>query len=184
MARELTRLWSAPAARIHPTRSRARRDALIAASAAVGLVWLAACGAGASVGRGSSYMYWTTASGQTLWRATLSSSSPARQFISGTTAPLSEVAVSPRYIYWANGNAIGRANLDGGGVDERFITGAHFPVGVAVNSRYIYWSNNASYTRFRSTIGRANLDGIGADQRFITGTSIAVDGGWLAHGGW
>ena len=90
------------------------------------------------------------------------------------------MAVSSRYIYWANGNAIGHANLDGSGVDERFITAAHFPVGVAVNSRYIYWSNNASSTRFRSTIGRANLDGTGANQRFITGADhpdgVAVNG--------
>ena len=92
-------------------------------------------------------MYWT-ANGRTFWRAPFSSSSPrpARQFITGTTR-VGEVAVSSRYVYWANGNAIGRANLNGTDVNQRFITGASFAVGVTVSSKYIYWSNNASYTR-------------------------------------
>jgi hypothetical protein len=50
------------------------------------------------------------------------------------------MAVSGGYLYWANtgnpqrpvagGNTIGRARLDGTGVDEKFITGASLPIGV------------------------------------------------------
>jgi hypothetical protein len=79
-------------------------------------------------------------------------------------------------VYWTNLNTgtIGRANLDGSGANQRFITGATRPSGVALDDRYIYWANALA-----GTIGRANLDGSGADQGFITGASnpqgLAVD---------
>ncbi len=78
------------------------------------------------------------------------------------------------YVYWANldTNTIARANLDGTGVNQRFITGASSPVGVALDAAHVYWANNG-------TIARANLDGTGVNQRFITGASspegVAVD---------
>ncbi len=87
---------------------------------------------------------------------------------------------SPRaYLFWADGiGVIGRADLNGTGVSERFITGASEPVGIAVSSRYIYWANNAT-----GTIGRANLDGTGVNQHFITGatgpTDLAVGSGYI-----
>jgi hypothetical protein len=85
------------------------------------------------------------------------------------------------FIYWANlnilafdGTTIGRANLDGTGVDDSFITGAAGPCGVAVNSSHVYWQNSGL-----QTIGRANLDGSGADQGFIDldaqNCGVAVD---------
>jgi hypothetical protein len=67
---------------------------------------------------------------------------------------------------WANNatGTIGRADLDGSEVNQRFITGAIQPDGVTVNSRYIYryiyWANDY-------TIGRADLDGAGVNQRFL-----------------
>jgi Low-density lipoprotein receptor repeat class B len=41
------------------------------------------------------------------------------------------------FVYWANGftGTIRRANLDGSGVDQSFITGASDPAGVAVDAR-------------------------------------------------
>ena len=70
------------------------------------------------------------------------------------------------FVYWANPDegTIGRTNLDGTGVDERFITGAVQPVGIAVNRSHIYWMTGGIDTR---TIGRANLDGTDANPRFI-----------------
>ena len=89
------------------------------------------------------------------------------------------MAVDAAHIYWTDGltNTIGRANLDGSGVDESFITtGANW--GVAVDAAHVYWANG-------NTIGRANLDGSGVDQSFITGVSgprgVAVD---AAHVYW
>jgi hypothetical protein len=78
------------------------------------------------------------------------------------------VAVNLNYIYWTNpaSGTVGRANLDGSGVDQSFISGANEPEGVVpgINGAYIYWSNNQG-----GTIGRANYDGTGIDQSFITG---------------
>jgi virginiamycin B lyase len=82
------------------------------------------------------------------------------------------------YIYWANveRNTIGRANLNGTGVEQGFITGASSPWGVAVDGAHVYWANYET-----GTIGRANLDGTGVEQGFITGasnpTGVAADGG-------
>ena len=88
------------------------------------------------------------------------------------------MAVDAGHLYWTkfNANTIGRANLDGTGADESFITGASGPRGVAADGSHLYWTNlNAG------RIGRANLDGTGANQSFITGATfpsgIAVDPG-------
>lgn len=76
------------------------------------------------------------------------------------------------FVYWANGGidgtTIGRANNDGTGVDNNFITGAREPCGVAVDAKHIYWGNGIG----AHTIGRANLDGSGVKQDFITGLSF------------
>lgn len=45
------------------------------------------------------------------------------------------------YVYWAGGTTIGRAGLDGMGVNESFIPvsgGAGAPYGVAVDGSYVY----------------------------------------------
>jgi virginiamycin B lyase len=94
------------------------------------------------------------------------------------------LAVAPRahaHIYWGNyddgggfGTTVGRANLDGSGANDGFITGAGGPAGVAVDSAHIYWGNYDP-----NTIGRANLDGSGVNQSFIAAGSphgMAVDG--------
>ena len=79
-------------------------------------------------------------------------------------------AASPAtgYIYWGNGSAIGRANLDGTGVNPSFIsTGGSTVDGVAVDANSIYWiETNTSPAS--ASIGRANLDGTGVNENFIT----------------
>ena len=83
-------------------------------------------------------------------------------------------ATAGAFVYWANngGGTIGRANLDGSGVDQSFITGAGEPVGVAVDGEHVYWT--------AGSIGRANLDGTDVLPNFITGAGfpqgVAVDG--------
>ena len=52
----------------------------------------------------------------------------------GTASATLDFTVDAGHVYWANEgtNTIGRANLDGTGVDESFITGASTPFAVAV----------------------------------------------------
>jgi hypothetical protein len=86
------------------------------------------------------------------------------------------VAVDPAHLYWANSltDTIGRANLDGTGVNQSFVRGAGLSCGLAVDGAHLYWANGLS-----NTIGRANLDGTGVNQSFIIGAhapcGVAVD---------
>jgi sugar lactone lactonase YvrE len=103
----------------------------------------------------------------------------------GAVAPCAGAA-----IYWTNniGNTIGRADLDGGAVNQSFITGATGPADVAVDSAHLYWANVNGGGG--TTISRANLDGSGVTASFIAGASgpygVAVDGAhlyWSNDGG-
>ncbi|MBV9050382.1 MAG: choice-of-anchor D domain-containing protein [Solirubrobacterales bacterium] len=86
-------------------------------------------------------------------------------------------AAPPGFIFWDNLDTgrIGRANIDGTGVNQSFITGAHTPAGVALDDQYVYWANYGS-----GTIGRATIKGTDVKQTFITGADhpkgVAVDG--------
>ena len=81
----------------------------------------------------AAHVYWATGEGQ-IERDTLDGGPPTPI----VDAPLSPcgVAVDARYIYWGNSasDTIGRSNLDGSGVDQRFAEGARHPCGVAVDS--------------------------------------------------
>jgi hypothetical protein len=98
---------------------------------------------------------------------------------------LALVARADAFVYWASAstNSIGRANLDGTGVNPSFITGANDPTGVAVDAAHVYWANTGAAPAFDTRIGRANIDGTGADQGFISTTSqptgVAVDGAYV-----
>jgi virginiamycin B lyase len=87
------------------------------------------------------------------------------------------------YVYWDNGDSIGRANLDGTGMKRNFIpTPGEFDCGLAVDESHVYWGNSVD-----GTIGRANLDGTGVDEGYIADTNpspacgVALDG---AHVYW
>lgn len=81
------------------------------------------------------------------------------------------------FIYWANtqSQTIGRANNDGSGVDNGFISTGATPSAVAVSPTHIYWVNLKG-----ESIGRAEIDGNEVDNKFITGVKepdgIAVNG--------
>src|SRR5258705_103904 len=85
------------------------------------------------------------------------------------------------FVYWTNYNVngtIGRAETDGTGANQSFITGVNGPYGVAVDGSHVYWGNLNG-----NTIGRADLDGSNPNQSFIGGASsprgLAVDGAHL-----
>ena len=91
------------------------------------------------------------------------------------------LALAPRaeaFIYWAGIDSIGRANLDGTGVDQNFILTGD-PRDIAVDGEHIYWTT-------ASGIGRAKLDGTDVEPSFIPWSpgdppprSVAVDAGHL-----
>ncbi len=81
---------------------------------------------------------------------------------------------SANFVYWASngGTTIGRAKLNGTGVNNAFISGQSPVRGVTVDSQHIYWTQGAGAT---SAIGRANLDGSGANPNFIPHASGVQD---------
>jgi len=125
------------------------------------------------------YVYWADPLG-TIGRASLAGTTPPDQtFITGARVP-EGVAVKGRYIYWANlgANSIGRADLDGTDVRQRFIAADH-PYGVAVDGASVYWADARG-----NSIGQARLDGTGTpNQTFITGAhrphGVAVNGPYI-----
>ena len=149
------------------------------------------------------HIYWLN--GHSIGRANINGTRINQNFI--TVAPRVSfiqtfgLAVDTTHIYWTNyfespgtapaRGAIGRANLDGSGVNRHFITGltiSHvkygrvfksFPAGLAVDRAHIYWTNADhayGYAPHGGTIGRANLDGTGANRQFITGTGLTNGG--------
>jgi hypothetical protein len=145
------------------------------------------------------YLYWNTDESK-IARANRDGSGINESFITAYDGqrgnPLG-LAVDANYIYWSNcdfsqgcvhGDTIGRANLDGSGVNMSFISGATHTYGLAVDGTSIYWGDKAdpsSQSDLRRAIGRANLDGSGANPSFISGSSpsfpfgVTTDGTYL-----
>lgn len=77
------------------------------------------------------------------------------------------IALNGKHLYWGTANGgtattVARANLNGTGVNDSFITGGQNPCGVAVTSTHIYWAGDLG-----TFIGRANLDGTGVRRSYL-----------------
>lgn len=118
------------------------------------------------------YVYWTSEDGR-IGRADLSGANPNPDFIAGLPSYLPGLAVNGTSIYWSSLTAIGRANIDGSGVNPTLIKTNH-ATGLAADGQHIYWGENEL-----GWIGRANLDGSRATQTFVPAPgdpcSVAVD---------
>ena len=111
-----------------------------------------------SVAVDSAHIYWTVQLDPgAILRANLRGTEINANFIPGAVFP-SDVAVTPRFIYWVNGDdTIGRANIGGKFVNQGFVsTSPNESFGVAADAGYLYWSSNGVPTR---GIGRATLAG-------------------------
>ena len=135
-------------------------------------------------------------------RANLDGTGVDLDFISGIDAGY--VAVDAQHIYWTGDfcdgvctggsadpwvPAIGRADLDGTGVDRSFILTGTTVAGttdLAVDAGHIYWTGRVSAPACcGAALGRASLDGTSVDPVFIPGScclkppfweGVAVDG--------
>src|SRR6185437_13746905 len=128
------------------------------------------------------HIYWASYANGDIGRANLDGTGVNHQFISGlasvngasygcSVCDPNGLAIAGGYIYWGDAGSIGRAKLDGIGVNEHFITGLYFPVGVAVTSKYIYWTDQGGNfiggPNHPSFIGRSRLDGTAVQRGFI-----------------
>ena len=137
-----------------------------------------------AVAVGASHVYWTGAP-NSIGRAKLDGSGVNESFITGAGYYPLGIAVDTRHIYWANPPAsafdprgltdtgsIGRANLNGSGVDRRFIANAGTsPGSVAVDGGHIYWIEFNE-----NEIARAKPDGTHVDHSFVTVGPIGANG--------
>jgi Domain of unknown function (DUF5050) len=89
-----------------------------------------------------------------------------------STATLNVTARAASHLYWTDGGAVYKANLDGTN-PQSMVTGLGSAFGVAVDGSHIYWAN------YLGTVNEANLDGT-SPQTIITGQNgpygVAVDG--------
>lgn len=121
----------------------------------------------------ASHLYWAEWFG--IWRVNFEGQAAPVQIVPGMNNP-GGIATDGANVYWANrdGNALGRAALDGSGRDDAFVTGLDGPCEVAVDGDHVYWVG------WRG-IGRARLDGSGIEEDFIPeatgGCGLAVDAG-------
>jgi hypothetical protein len=138
------------------------------------------------------HIYWSTTatatSGGTIGRANLDGTAVQRAFIPDAKAPCG-LAVDGGHIYWGDSavvaqppggggpspstGAIGRANLDGTGVNQDFIAVPPSPTppcGVVVDGANIYWGAGPVPTGCLTCfqIGTANLEGPGLSDGFDT----------------
>jgi sugar lactone lactonase YvrE len=137
--------------------------------------------------------------GGTIGRATLvgpeeEPQDPRPEFIKGASNPQG-IAVNESHIYWANAardavkRSIGRAEIEGGGVEQKFGSTSEnlVPNGVALSPTHVYYSEEEVQNNF-DIIARIPLEG-GEAERFFVGKAgirgIALDGShvyWATQG--
>jgi hypothetical protein len=138
----------------------------------------------------AAHIYWTNPSTGSIGRANLDGTGVNQDFMTGLGASASGipegpngplegpcgVAVDGTHIYWgAPAGAIGRANLDGTGVNTSFIGAPGVVCGH--DSTYLYWVNSPPVQlgpepSASASIGRAKLDGTNVKTAFITGSAF------------
>jgi hypothetical protein len=129
----------------------------------------------------AAHIYWTNPSIGTIGRANLDGTGVNQDFMTGlgtSTSAIPEgpngpqdgpcgIAVDGAHIYWGTpAGTIGRANLDGTGVNTRFISALGLVCGH--DSTYLYWASPGSPgPSTAASIGRARLDGTDVRADFI-----------------
>ena len=96
------------------------------------------------------------------------------------SAVLAASAAADNYIYWGqSGGALGRANLDGTGVNPSYanLGGGTFFMGLAYNSSNLFWGTAPTPT---SSIRRAGIDGSGATTLFSVASGTDFPPGGIA----
>jgi virginiamycin B lyase len=123
------------------------------------------------------WIYFANQAEGTIGRAAIDASSIDYGFITGCSYP-NGLAMDGQYLYWANQGSssvstphrsIGRANIDGTGVNQDLIPSVPFaPTDVAVNDRHIYFLRADD----PGGISRAALDGSSVQFGFLAVPTI------------
>jgi virginiamycin B lyase len=133
------------------------------------------------------YLYWANSGTDSIGRAAIDGSDVNPNFITDAKGA-GDVSVDAQHVYWTNSSGIGRANLDGTGVDQGFVATQAY--GVDVNASNIFWAF-FGYSPTRGGVGRSKLNGSGVEQKFVAARNlfphgVAVDDAhiwWVESGG-
>jgi hypothetical protein len=86
------------------------------------------------------------------------------------TGMLLVASTADAYIFWSaynSGNStVGRADADGGNVNQELVKGIYFGQGVATDGSHVYWGSSGSNPS-RAHIGRAGIDGSNPEQGYL-----------------
>jgi hypothetical protein len=134
------------------------------------------------------HLYWARQDAHAIARSNLAGTGVEENFIDIDAGDENVhypqgVAVDAGHVYWAadgNGSRVGRANLDGTGVQPQFVSETEAGGdlrGVAVDAGHVYWNGVGP-------IGRANLDGTGVELPWFLApglrkAGVAVDAGHI-----
>ena len=106
--------------------------------------FITGAGSGSGIAIHGKYIYFTSNGGTGIGRANLNGTDVNPNFITGLDGEIAFLAVDAKYIFWADWGdrgtcnnpgptcTIGRANIDGTGVNQSFITGTDGGFGIAV----------------------------------------------------
>jgi hypothetical protein len=109
-----------------------------------------------------------SAAGMSIGRADEAGKRVNTAFIDNASANVpGDVAVAANHIYWTTDDGIGRAKLNGIGIEPDFITGLGSTGGLTANDQYLYWGG--------TTIGRARVDGSDVQPNFMAPSGGADD---------
>ena len=90
--------------------------------------------------------------------------------IAATLGLLLAAPAAGAYIFWSaydSGNSkIGRADSDGGNVNQELVNGIYFGQGVATDGTHVYWGSSGS-SPSHAHIGRAGVDGSSPEQGYL-----------------
>lgn len=121
-----------------------------------------ACGIAAD----ANYLYWSVGGGPKglVARANLLTGDVQTDFITTVNNLNCGIAANASSVFFNNYaiGAIARANLDGSGVNQTFVTGGSNPQMPAVSATHLYWVNKNA-----QSVGRAELGGGNVQQSFI-----------------
>jgi hypothetical protein len=142
------------------------------------------------------YVYWTDPENDRIGRAKLDGSSAAeKSYITNLDEPQGIAVIdqgASKYIFWTERGAlnsegiaqaglgsIGKANLDGSGVNQSCVTGITNPRSIAADAGFIYWTMPEISPGGLGKTGRADLSCAGVNTDFVsaitTSGDIAVD---------
>lgn len=119
----------------------------------------------------SAYIYFLAYTGY-IGRCNIAGGEVNNSFIATSGQAHYSLATDGVYLYWGDwGNEyIGRAKLDGTGVEQPWVAAAGRVTALTIDTTYVYYGRGTA-----KNVGRVNLDGSGQEDEWLTG--LAVGGG-------